>query len=253
MSVLLEADGVGRRYGAFVALKDASLTLSAGELVAVIGPNGAGKTTFVNVLTGLLAPSSGRVRFLGQDISGLGPVLLARRGLARAFQLVHVFPALSVRETLRLAALSRLGRARRLWSAATGDAEANSAAETVAAAFGLSRRLDAAAQNLSQGEKKLLDVASAFALNPRVILLDEPTSGVATADKRAVMDTVRDAARAMGIEAVLLVEHDMDLVEAYATRVVGIRGGEIISDLPTEEFFANEEACAALVGRRVRH
>jgi branched-chain amino acid transport system ATP-binding protein len=253
MTALLEASGVGRRYGDYVALKGASIAVRTGELVAVIGPNGAGKTTFVNVLTGLLAPSSGTVRFLGQDIAGLGPVRLSRMGLARAFQLVQVFPALSVRETLRLAALARLGFAQKMLAHAAGFGAAEAAAEEAAAAFGLSRRLDQPAADLSQGEKKLLDVASAFALRPRVILLDEPTSGVASADKRQVMDTVRDAAARLGVEAVLLVEHDMDLVEAYATRVVGIRGGEIIADLPTEKFFADEEACAALVGRRLRH
>ena len=216
---LLQAHGVGRRYGDFVALEGVTMEVWPGETVAIVGPNGAGKTTLVNVLTGLLAPSEGRVRFLGSDIAGAGPVRLARLGMARAFQLVQVFPELTVAETAEV--------------------------------FGLSgAALHRPARELPQGQKKLLDVASAFALKPSVILLDEPTSGVATADKHGVMRTLLDAARAAGVQALLLVEHDIDLVEAHATRVVGLRGGRMLADLPARDFFADEEATAALVGRR---
>jgi branched-chain amino acid transport system ATP-binding protein len=247
---LIEAHGLGRRYGDFVALKGVDLRVDAGETVAIVGPNGAGKTTLVDLLTGLLGPSEGSVRFLGFDIAGVGPVRLARLGMARAFQLVQVFPDLTVAETIAVGALSRLGRGRRMLASLGADREVRARVEEVAAVFGLAPALHRPARELAQGQKKLLDVASAFALAPTVILLDEPTSGVATADKHGIMTTLMDAARRTGVQAMLLVEHDIDLVETYATRVLGLRGGEVLADLPARDFFASEEVTAALVGRR---
>ncbi|MDQ6684591.1 MAG: ATP-binding cassette domain-containing protein, partial [Pseudomonadota bacterium] len=180
MSVLLETTGVRKSYGDFVALDDVSLRVAEGELVSIVGPNGAGKTTLVNVLTGLLAPSAGVVRFKGEDIAGIGPVRLAERGMARAFQLVHIFPALTVAETIATAVVSRRKLSLRLFASYAGDAALRERVREVAAVFGLDGKLDSASRLLSQGEKKLLDIASAFALEPEVILLDEPTSGVSS-------------------------------------------------------------------------
>ncbi|CAA9221146.1 MAG: hypothetical protein AVDCRST_MAG04-629 [uncultured Acetobacteraceae bacterium] len=247
---LIEALGVGRRYGDYVALKGVNLRVEPGETVAIVGPNGAGKTTLVNVLTGLLTPSEGSVRFRGADIAGVGPVRLARLGMARAFQLVQVFPELTVAETIAVGALSKLGRGRRMLASLGADREVRAKVEEVAAIFGLGPALRRPARELPQGQKKLLDVASAFALSPTVILLDEPTSGVATADKHGIMTTLMEAARRAGVEALLLVEHDIDLVETYASRVVGLRGGEVLADLPVRDFFADEGVTSALVGRR---
>ena len=248
--LLIEALGVGRRYGDYVALKGVDLRVEPGETVAIVGPNGAGKTTLVNVLTGLLTPSEGSVRFRGADIAGVGPVRLARLGMARAFQLVQVFPELTVAETIAVGALSKLGRGRRMLASLGADREVRAKVEEVAAIFGLGPALRRPARELPQGQKKLLDVASAFALSPTVILLDEPTSGVATADKHGIMTTLMEAARHAGVEALLLVEHDIDLVETYASRVVGLRGGEVLADLPVRDFFADEGVTSALVGRR---
>ena len=248
---LLQAQGVGRRDGDYVALQDVNMDVEPGETVAIVGPNGAGKTTLVNVLTGLLRPSEGQVRFRGADIAGIGPVRLARQGMARAFQLVQVFPELTVAETIAVGALAQMGRGRRMLASLGADRELRMRVSEVAAVFGLADALHRPARELSQGQKKLLDVASAFALNPAVILLDEPTSGVATADKHGIMRTLMEAARLAGVQALLLVEHDIDLVETYASRVVGLRGGQVLADLPVHEFFADAEVTAALVGRRM--
>src|SRR5262249_13097940 len=156
----------------------------------IIGPNGAGKTTLENVLTGLLVPTSGTVRFKGTEVAGLGPVRLARRGLARSFQLVNVFPALTVRETLAVPVLTRRRRATRLSAARRAQGDVWAEVAEPAAQFGLGPVLGRPARTLPQGDKKLLDVASAFALRPDVILMDEPTSGVSTADKHAIMTTL---------------------------------------------------------------
>jgi branched-chain amino acid transport system ATP-binding protein len=251
MSALIETKDVKKRYGDFTALDGVSLSVSDGETVSIVGPNGAGKTTLVNVLTGLLKPSEGTVRFKGEDIAGIGPVRLARRGMARAFQLVHVFPSMTVAQTITVAIVSNTSRGFDFFRAIGSDAGARARAREVAAIFGLDRKLDSEARFLSQGEKKLLDIASAFALDPEVILLDEPTSGVASADKHGIMRTLIDASKAAGVKAILLVEHDMDLVAEYSTRIVALTAGRVLADRDPTSFFADPEIIAAIVGKPV--
>jgi branched-chain amino acid transport system ATP-binding protein len=251
MSALIETVGVGKAYGDFVALDAVSLSIAEGELVSIVGPNGAGKTTLVNVLTGLLKPSSGIVRFKGEDIAGIGPVALAKRGMARAFQLVHIFPAMTVAETIAVALVSQMGKSLRLFASVKHDAAVLRRVREVAAIFGLEAKLDDEARLLSQGEKKLLDIASAFALAPEVILLDEPTSGVSTGDKHGLMRSVVDAAKRAGVKAIILVEHDMDLVAEYSSRIVALQAGRVLADRPPAEFFSDPEIIAAVVGKMV--
>ena len=207
-----------------MALSNVSFHVSDGEFVSIVGPNGAGKTTLVNVVTGLLRPTAGEVRFLGHDIAGVGPVELARLGMSRAFQLVNIFPALTVRETLAVAVASRLRRVANPFRSLRRDDVLQADVERIADVLGLRARLETVASTLSQGEKKLLDIASAFALNPSVILLDEPTSGVSTGDKHAIMEVLVSAAKAAGVRGIVQVEHDMDLVERYSHRIVALAG-----------------------------
>ena len=249
MTALIETTAVRKAYGDFVALDGVTLSISEGELVSIVGPNGAGKTTLVNVLTGLLKPTSGVVRFKGEDIAGIGPVALAKRGMARAFQLVHIFPALTVAETIAVAVISQAGKSLRLFASATRDAAVNARVREVAAIFGLEAKLASEARLLSQGEKKLLDIASAFALSPEVILLDEPTSGVSTGDKHGIMRSVVDAAKRAGVKAIILVEHDMDLVAEYSSRIVALKEGRVLADKPPAQFFSDPEIVAAIVGK----
>ena len=250
-SALIQTAGVSKAYGSFVALDNVSIAIADGELVSIVGPNGAGKTTLVNVLTGLLKPTTGVVRFKGEDIAGIGPVLLAQRGLARAFQLVHIFPAMSVAETIAVAVISQLGRSLRLFVSAQQDEEVRTRVREVATIFGLEAKLESESRLLSQGEKKLLDIASAFALSPEVILLDEPTSGVSSGDKHGIMRNVVDAARRAGVKAIILVEHDMDLVAEYSTRIVALQSGKVLADRPPAQFFSDPEIIAAVVGKLV--
>ena len=250
-ATLIETVGVRKAYGSFVALDGVTLSVADGETVAIVGPNGAGKTTLVNVLTGLLRPTDGVVRFKGQDIAGIGPVKLAQRGMARAFQLVHIFPAMTVAETIAVAVISRTGRSLNPFASVRADDEMRHKVRDVAAIFGLEAKLDTESRLLSQGEKKLLDIASAFALGPEVILLDEPTSGVSSGDKHGIMKTLIDAAARAGVKAIILVEHDMDLVAEYASRIVALQGGKVLADRAPTEFFADPQIVAAIVGKRV--
>ncbi|MDQ6916386.1 MAG: ABC transporter ATP-binding protein [Pseudomonadota bacterium] len=252
MNPLIETIGVGKAYGSFVALDNVSLSIADGELVSIVGPNGAGKTTLVNVLTGLLRPTAGVVRFKGDDITGIGPVMLAKRGMARAFQLVHIFPALTVRENIAVAVVSQTNRSLQLFASIASDEAVSARVHQVATIFGLERKLDVESRLLSQGEKKLLDIASAFALAPEVILLDEPTSGVSTCDKHGIMKTLVDAAQRAGIKAIILVEHDMDLVAEYSSRIVALKGGRVLADLPPAQFFSDPDIVSAVVGKQFK-
>jgi branched-chain amino acid transport system ATP-binding protein len=249
---LLEAAGLTKFYGSFCALDGVTLAIPDGQFVSIIGPNGAGKTTLVNVLTGSLAPTRGTVRFKGKDVAGLDPVRLAGRGLARSFQLVNVFPGLTVAETLAVALLARAGRGAHLWASLADQRAVWNEAAGVAELFGLAGSLGRPARTLPQGDKKLLDVASAFALRPEVILLDEPTSGVSTADKHAVMGVLVEAARRLGITSIIQVEHDMDIVFGYSDRIVALHQGRVIADGTPAAIRANDQVMGTVAGRAVR-
>ena len=253
MNPILEAKNVSKNYGVYKALQNVSFKFYEGETVSIVGPNGAGKTTFVNVLTGLLTPTIGEVDFCGRSISGVGPVKLSQYGMARAFQLVQIFPQMTVQETIMSAVISQMGFQYNFWSAASNQKRLLDKAFEVAKIFNLDGKMSWQASYLSQGEKKLLDIASAFALDPKVILLDEPTSGISTADKRGIMDTLMQAAKLTGIKTILLVEHDMELVAEYSTRIVALAEGKLLADLPPDEFFANAELQAQIIGKRVAH
>jgi branched-chain amino acid transport system ATP-binding protein len=250
MTAIVETKGVSKHFGDFRALDDVSVGVSEGEFVSIVGPNGAGKTTLVNLLTGLLVPTSGQVFFKGADIAGIGPVALAKRGMARTFQLVQIFPQLTVAETIAAAVVSQQDKPWRLFADLSSDAAVRARVDEIARIFGLEGRLQSVSRLLSQGEKKLLDVASAFALNPEVILLDEPTSGVSTAEKHGLVKTLIDAAKKAGVKAIILIEHDMDLVAAYSHRIIALSEGKVLADLPPGPFFADPVIIETVVGRR---
>jgi branched-chain amino acid transport system ATP-binding protein len=190
---------------------------------------------------------------MGENIAGIGPVALADHGLARAFQLIQIFPQLTVRETISAAVVSRQRKRWWFFARLSADAGVNTRVAEVADIFGLGPRLDTVAATLSQGEKKLLDVASAFALDPRVILLDEPTSGVSTSDKHGIMKTLIAAAKRAGVKAIVLVEHDMDLVASYSHRIIALSEGRVLADLPPARFFADSHLIETVIGRRRGH
>jgi len=246
--VILRAEGLRKLYGEFCALDGVTLGVDAGEFVSIVGPNGAGKSTLINILTGVTRPSAGTVLFKGREVGGAGPVRLARLGMARSFQLVQVFPDLTVEETLQAAMVARLGRATRLFSSLASDREVRSGALEVAELFGLADKRHVPARQLPQGDKKLLDVASAFALKPEIILLDEPTSGVST-DKTAIMDSLVAASKRIGLRAIVQVEHDMDIVFAYSHRIIALHQGKILADARPATILADRRVMDTVIGR----
>jgi branched-chain amino acid transport system ATP-binding protein len=250
--VILRAEGIRKLYGEFCALDGVSLAINPGEFVSIIGPNGAGKSTLINVLTGVVRPTAGAVTFKDRDVSGIGPARLARLGMARSFQLVQIFPDLTVLETLQAAVISRLGRGTRLLASLAADREVRERALAVGELFGFGERRHALARHLPQGDKKLLDVASAFALRPEIILLDEPTSGVSTADKTAIMETLVSASKRIGVQAIIQVEHDMDIVFAYSDRIIALHQGKVLADGPPTTIQADQRVIDTVIGRRAR-
>ncbi len=248
--MILRAEGIRKLYGEFCALDGVSLEIDAGEFVSIIGPNGAGKTTLLNVLTGVLRPSTGTVTFKDRDVTGVGPARLARLGMARSFQLVHIFPDLTVLETLQAAVVSRLRRGTRFWASLAADREVREGALEVAELFGLGEKRNVPARQLPQGDKKLVDVASAFALRPEIILLDEPTSGVSTADKTAIMDILVAASKRVGLRAIVQVEHDMDIVFGYSDRIIALHEGKVLADATPAAIQADRRLVDTVIGRR---
>ncbi|HEX9017036.1 MAG TPA: ATP-binding cassette domain-containing protein, partial [Chloroflexota bacterium] len=189
--------------------------------------------------------------FKGNDIRGVGPVRLAQMGMARSFQLVSIFPLLTVLEILQVAVLSRRGRGMQLFKSLSRDSEVRDEAIEVATVFRLQEKLHVQSAALPQGDKKLLDVASAFALRPEVILLDEPTSGVSTSDKHVVMEILVQAAKEIGIKSIIQVEHDMDIVFCYSDRIIALHQGKVLADTTPSGIWDDKDVVTTVVGRRL--
>ena len=233
MSVLLlEAVNVGKRFGAVVAAAEINVAVTAGERVSLIGSNGAGKTTFVNMITGYLKPDTGQIRFDGRDVTALHPRAIVGLGVARSFQIPQLFGELSVLDNMLVsgachdAHLSYWQRAHR--------AAAVERAEHLLQRFDLAEHRDRRVVELPGGVRKLLDIAMALTVRPKLLLLDEPTSGVSAEEKFPMMDTIMAALGPERDTTVLFVEHDMDIVERYADRVIAFYSGRVIADgVPT--------------------
>jgi branched-chain amino acid transport system ATP-binding protein len=227
MSALMSVHNLSKRFGGVVAVDGVSFEVERGEILGIIGSNGSGKSTLFNCILGQLKPSAGEVRLDGRAVTGMHPCDLSRLGLARTFQLLQVFPTLTVRDNLILAGQEHRGTP---WSRLVGPPDAG-LAETAAemmSFFRLDGLADRIAGSLSQGQQKLLDVAMAFMARPRLVLLDEPAAGV----DPAVLADVRERLRAINVQAgatFVIIEHDMDFVMTLCTRILVLAEGRIIA------------------------
>lgn len=246
MAPVLSAESLGKRFGAVVAAEDVSVAIEAGERVGVIGANGAGKTTFVNMVTGYLKPDVGTIRHEGRDITRLGPRQVMRLGIHRSFQIPQIFPELTVFENMVIAlGIAAEGR-HSLWRPLIAPAVADQA-EDFLARFGIAEYHDQVAGKLPQGIRKLLDIAMALVGETSLLLLDEPTSGISADEKTNAMDTIMAALDAAKI-TVLFVEHDMEVVERYAPRVIAFYDGRVIADGPTGQVLADSDVRTHVIG-----
>ncbi|MCK7545612.1 ABC transporter ATP-binding protein [Marinobacter bryozoorum] len=248
MTEILKTEGLSRYFGAVTAAEDINVTITEGEIVGVIGSNGAGKTTFINMVTGYLPPSKGVISFDGKPIKGLGPRKLMRKGLTRSFQIPQLFLELPVIDNLSIA-LAAAEHKQFQMLRPVHTPERLKAAEEILEQMHITEYRDEMVTAMPQGARKLLDIAIAMLGNPRMLLLDEPTSGVSMEEKYTLMDTVMEAVRARGL-TVLFVEHDMEIVQRYVTRVLAFASGVVIKDGPVDEVLADEQVQELVTGKQ---
>ena len=242
---MLEVKSLSKSFGGFVAVNRATLEVKKGEIVAVIGPNGAGKTTLFNLITGVLKPESGKVFFKGEDITGLPSYEVCRKGISRSFQVVNVFQRLSIFENVQISVLSR---ERKTWNLFTPSAklaikETNEILESV----GLMGKKDRTTGLISHGDRKVLEIAMALGGNPELLILDEPTAGMAPEETSRCIELIKDLSGKRGL-TILFCEHDMEIVFGIANRImVMVRGGTIIQG-SCDEVRCNQAVQEAYLG-----
>jgi len=245
MSALLQVEGLTKFFGAVRAAENLTVRVDEGELVGIVGSNGSGKTTFLNIVTGYLVPDRGRVLLAWRDTAGLPPRRLTRLGVARSFQVPQLYPGLTVLENVLLAVAARAGRLG-AWRPLHRTSWAGRGAH-ILERFGLAPYADRWVRELPEGARKLLDIALAFALEPRLLLMDEPTAGVSTEDKFEVMDALAEVIRQSGITTIF-VEHDMDVVHRYSRRVLVFDQGMVIADGEPGTVLADPAVRKAVLG-----
>lgn len=248
MSAALQTFGLCRTFGGIVATDHVDFTLAKGARHALIGPNGAGKTTFVNQLTGMLRPSSGRIELMGEDVTALPPAARVRRGLARTFQINQLFATMTPLEMIALVVSERLGRGNRPFGVLDRDAGLVAETAEILTRFRLDDIMDRRIATLPYGRQRQIEIAAAFAAKPSVLLLDEPAAGVPEAERRTLMATV--AALPADV-SVLLIEHDMGLVFRFASRITVLVNGRVLAEGTPEDMARDPAVRAAYLGEAV--
>jgi len=243
---MIGVQNVSRAFDMLRAVDDVSLSVDEGETVGIIGTNGSGKTTLLNLITGYLQPTSGHIVFQGMDITGLGPQRITTLGVARSFQIPQVYAGLTVLDNVLIAIAAHSGRSADFWTPMYRR-DCLITAEEVLARFGLRDQAMRTVSNLPEGGCKILDVALSVVLEPKVLLMDEPTSGVSARDKFSVMDTLMPELKEHRVTTIF-VEHDLEIIERYAARAVAFDAGKIVADGPVADVLARPEVRRAVLG-----
>jgi branched-chain amino acid transport system ATP-binding protein len=242
---VLETHDLVKSFGGITATDGVSFKLEAGARHALIGPNGAGKTTLINLITGVLKPSSGHVSLLGQDVTTLSREARVKRGLARTFQINQLFANMTTLEMIAVVVSERLGAGTDLFGRLDSNSKLIDEVSRIAERFGLQDVLEERIGALPYGKQRQIEIAAAFALQPKVLLLDEPAAGVPEAERRDLLDTV---AALPDDVAVLLIEHDMDVVFRFATRISVLVNGKILTEGDPRAVAADPRVKAAYLG-----
>jgi branched-chain amino acid transport system ATP-binding protein len=245
MTVVLETHSLVKRFGGIVATRDVSLRVELGARHALIGPNGAGKTTLINLLTGVLEPSSGRVALDGTDITRLAAHQRVRRGIVRTFQINQLFPTLTPLTSLALAVSVHRGTSMRAWSRLGADAAVAAECALLLERFRLAEVMDRPVGSLAYGKQRLLEIATALACRPRVLLLDEPVAGVPEGERQEIFETIAVLPSDVSI---LLIEHDMDLVFNFAKTVTVLVDGAVFAEGDAATIAADPRVKAVYLG-----
>lgn len=249
MTAILETKNLEMKFGAVYAAKDVNISIEAGEVMGVIGSNGAGKTTFVNMVTGYLTPTSGEIIYRGKNIVGSATRDITKMGICRSFQIPQLFPELSVIENI-LIALTIAKQGKPVLFRPAIDHALEKEAHQLLARFDIDQYADQEIQTLAQGVRKLVDIAMATVAEPDLLFLDEPTSGVSADEKMDFMRVLIEALKTTKT-AVLFIEHDMEIVEAFSPRCVAFYEGTILADGPTEKVLQNEKVREFVIGSEI--
>jgi branched-chain amino acid transport system ATP-binding protein len=243
-TVLLRTERLTRAFGSLIAVDRVDVTIRAGELRSIIGPNGAGKTTFFRLISGEMAPSSGRIVFRDRDITGLAQHQVARLGIAKSYQITNVFPHLTVHENVRVAVQGH-ARAFNFWSRADRLTDVRDRATALLQTVGLAGKGEGLAAHLSHGEKRHLEIGIALASDPVLLLLDEPTAGMSPEETDETMRLIRELAAG---RTVILVEHKMKVVMKISDRITVLHQGQILAEGTPEEIRANDRVQQTYLG-----
>ena len=246
---MLKVKELIKDFGKVRIINSATFEVNADEIVSLVGPNGAGKTTLVNLISGHILPTSGKIEFLDRNITFASPYKRIKMGVARNFQITNLFSDSSILDNVRSCLFSVYGKIKRGFLPANHYRAITQEAIDILDLFGISEKKELLPPSLSEGDKKILDTAMAFALKSKFLLLDEPTSGVATGDKFKVMDTIVSAIRREKM-ACMIIEHDMDIVSDYSDRVLVLSEGEIIADGKPEQVMEQDNVKEILFGVR---
>jgi len=242
---MLQVESLMKSFDDFMAVNGANLTVGKGEIVAVIGPNGAGKTTLFNLITGALKRDQGKVIFKGEDIGALPPYEICKKGISRSYQIVNIFPRLTVFENVQVAVLSYQRRSSNLFRPAQNIAVKET--RSILESMGLFDKEKSIAGSLSHGDQKILEIAIALGNEPELLILDEPTAGMSPEETQATMELVKRLANQRGL-TILFCEHDMDIVFSIAQSIMVMRHGQTIVQGNPEEVRSNKEVQEAYLG-----
>jgi branched-chain amino acid transport system ATP-binding protein len=244
---LLRLDKLSRHFGKLQAVQDVSFAMNAGELRAVIGPNGAGKTTFFNLITGFVPPTSGDIWFDGENIRDRTVVHRVRRGIVRTFQITEVFPDLTVYENVRVAVETAGGMNGRPWLSRTMRTDVVRRVDELLDVVGLAPKADRVVGELAHGDQRVVEIALALAMNPRLLLLDEPTAGMGDTETDHMVDLVRRLHTERKL-SILFIEHDMSIVFGIAQHITVLDQGRVLAEGNADEISRNEAVRAAYLG-----
>jgi branched-chain amino acid transport system ATP-binding protein len=249
MAAVLQTEALCKSFGALTVAERIDFRLEAGARHALIGPNGAGKTTFVNMLMGVVHPSSGRILLAGEDVTRASQSVRVKRGLGRTFQITTLFRSLPVLDNVALAVAERRGTAHKMWKPASSHGEVRDESTELLAMLGLADDALARVADLPYGKQRLVEIAIALGLKPKVLLLDEPAAGVPSAETEKILRTLDKLPAAI---AVLIIEHDMDLVFRFARRITVLVQGQVLVEGPPEEIARDPRVHEVYLGEQ-RH